>query len=464
MRSAHRFIISLLLLFADIGCFALTYWLVDQFQRHYPSLGPRFLDYHNLWINGTIWVLTAMYLGVYRAYFEYTMDQMMRQTWRTLIFQQLIVAVLLKINTGYFYLEQVIFIKIGLLLFLIFLVRFLIFQMDYRLENRVNHFNRIGIYGFNLEAIKLACQFELKYHGQRFAGIIDKEKVLTSSDDSLPVYIQVLRAIDYAKEANIRELFICVPSHYLQDLNYLFLEAEKKFIRLNIVPSLVDHRQWLYPIKQESDIKFISNRIKPLDSIQNRVLKRAFDVITSFLVICLILSWLFPLLAVCIKLSSKGPVIFKQQRTGRGNKVFWCYKFRSMRLNDSSDRDQAVKDDKRLTRIGAFLRKTSLDEFPQFINVFLGDMSVVGPRPHMLYHSETYQSMVEGFTFRHFVKPGITGLAQISGLRGEISSLGILQARIQKDIEYIESWHIIQDIKLCFLTIYFLVVGDENAY
>ncbi len=192
--------------------------------------------------------------------------------------------------------------------------------------------------------------------------------------------------------------------------------------------------------------------------------KRGFDILFSLFVIVFVLSWLYPVLAILIRLQSPGPVIFKQKRTGRGNQVFWCYKFRSMRVNSESDRQQALKDDKRLTRIGAFIRKTSLDEFPQFINVLLGQMSIVGPRPHMLYHSKTYQEMVEGFAFRHFVKPGITGLAQISGLRGEVNGVEILQARIQKDIEYIENWNLIHDIKICFLTIYFILVGDEQAY
>lgn len=464
MRSKQRFLGCILLLLADVSCFALTYQLVDKFQSYFPIRAPRFLDYHNVWVNATIWILVALYFGVYKAYVDYSMDDLMRQTWRALICQQLIVAVLLKMNMGHFYFEQVIFIKIGLLFFLIFLIRFMMFHIDFRLENRAHHFNRIGIYGLNLAAIELASQFEMKYHGRKFAGIINAEKVLTQTDDYLPVYMQVLRAIDYAEEANISELFVCVPSHHIHDLNYLFLEAEKKFVRLNIVPSSSDHRSWSYPIRQDLGVKFITNRFKPLDALQNRIIKRVFDILFSLLVIVIVLSWLYPILALLIKRESKGPVIFKQQRTGRGNRVFWCYKFRSMRVNDSSDRDQAVKEDKRLTRIGAFIRKTSLDEFPQFINVLLGDMSVVGPRPHMLYHSETYQRMVEGFTFRHFVKPGITGLAQISGLRGEVDGIEILQSRIQKDIEYIEHWSPIQDLKICFLTIYFLVVGDENAY
>lgn len=464
MRSGQRFLGAFFLLLVDIACFGLTYFLVDLFQAYFPSHGLRFMEYHNFWVNASIWGVVALYLGVYRAYVEYQLDVLMRQTWRALVFQQLIVAFFLKLNTGHFYFEQVIFIKVGLLFFFIFAVRFLLLRIDYIIENRSNHFNRIGIYGLNLDAIQLASQFEMQYHGRKFAGIINEEKVLSRSDDDLPMYIQVLRAIDYAQEVNIRELFVCVPTHYIHDLNYLFQEAEKKFVRLNIVPSAKDQRRWAYPVQQELGIHFITNRVKPLDSLANRMIKRGFDIVFSLLVIVLVLSWLYPILAVIIKLQSKGPVIFKQQRTGRGNKVFWCYKFRSMRVNDASDRVQAVKDDVRLTRIGAFIRKTSLDEFPQFINVLLGDMSVVGPRPHMLYHSQTYQRLVDGFTFRHFVKPGITGLAQISGLRGEVNGPEILQARIQKDIEYIEHWNLIQDVKICFLTIYFLVMGDENAY
>jgi len=464
MKANQRFLGSILLLLADLGCFALTYQLVDFFQRIYPQPGLRFLDHHNIWINGSIWACVAIYLGVYKAYMQYTLDVLLRQTWRAILIQQLIVACILKMNTGHFFFEEVIFIKIGLLLFFLFFVRLLLIRIDYYLENKANHFNRIGIFGMSLEAIQLASKFEMQYHGQKFAGIIEKDKVLSNSDLELPVYIQVLRAIDYAYETNIRELFICVPSHYIHDLNYLFHEAEKKFVRLHIVPSARDFRQWRYPIHREKDLRFISYRKNPLDNLVNRLIKRGFDILFSLLVIVLVLSWLYPILAILIRWQSPGPVIFKQKRTGRGNQVFWCYKFRSMRLNTESDRRQAVKDDQRLTAIGSFIRKTSLDEFPQFINVLLGDMSVVGPRPHMIYHSTTYQKLVEGFTFRHFVKPGITGLAQISGLRGEINGVEVLQARIQKDTEYIEHWDLIHDLKICFLTIYFLVMGDEHAY
>jgi putative colanic acid biosynthesis UDP-glucose lipid carrier transferase len=157
-------------------------------------------------------------------------------------------------------------------------------------------------------------------------------------------------------------------------------------------------------------------------------------------------------------------IIFKKLRSGENNQPFLCYKFRSMRLNNESDLQQMTKGDSRVTKIGQFIRKTSIDELPQFFNVLKGEMSVVGPRPHMLNHTKQYNELTENFMVRHFVKPGITGLAQIRGLRGEITDMKYMQERINVDIEYLENWDIISDIKICFLTFYSIIKGDEKAY
>lgn len=464
MRISDRLIICLFMIICDFSAFYVTYQLIDLFQVSFPSFGLRFLDSHNYWINTSIWLAVASYLGVYQAYVNYSLDELLRQTWRALIYQQVIVAFVVFINTGSFYLEQVILIKIGLLFFFIFSLRYVFIWIDYRLENRSTHFNRIGIFGLNQTAIRLARAIEMKYHGNKFAGIINESDVPRFGYDRVNPTEQIINAMYYAKQDNIRELFICFPSHLLPDINFLFMEAEKSFIRLHIIPSALEQRDYPYNFNSVIGVRYFTNRKKPLDEFTNRLFKRIFDVVFSLLVIIFILSWLYPILAILIKLQSEGPVLFKQQRTGRSNEVFWCYKFRSMRVNHQQDEKQAVKEDDRLTPIGRFIRKTSLDEFPQFWNVLLGDMSVVGPRPHMVYHTDQYQQLVEGFAFRHFVKPGITGLAQVTGFRGEIKHVEILQARINKDIEYIESWGLIQDFKICFLTIYFLIVGDEHAY
>jgi putative colanic acid biosynthesis UDP-glucose lipid carrier transferase len=177
-----------------------------------------------------------------------------------------------------------------------------------------------------------------------------------------------------------------------------------------------------------------------------------------------LLSWLTPLLAIIISLESKGPIFFRQKRNGIENKEFYCYKFRSMTLNNDADRFQASKNDMRITKVGRFIRRTSIDELPQFYNVFFGDMSVVGPRPHMVKHTNEYANKVDKYMLRHFVKPGITGLAQVRGYRGEIESEADILNRIKFDIFYIENWSLFLDIKIVFQTVLNAIKGEDKAY
>ncbi|UOR06507.1 sugar transferase [Hymenobacter aerilatus] len=192
--------------------------------------------------------------------------------------------------------------------------------------------------------------------------------------------------------------------------------------------------------------------------------KRAFDLVFASLVAALLLSWLLPLLAILIKLESRGPVLFKQLRTGKDGKPFYCYKLRTMYLNDDSDQRQASRGDSRITKIGGFLRKTSLDELPQFINVLRGEMSVVGPRPHMLQHTMIYSQVIDNFMERHAVVPGITGLAQVAGHRGETRETEAMVKRVHADIFYISNWSFWLDLKIVLLTIRQAVRGHENAF
>jgi putative colanic acid biosynthesis UDP-glucose lipid carrier transferase len=178
-----------------------------------------------------------------------------------------------------------------------------------------------------------------------------------------------------------------------------------------------------------------------------------------------VLSWLSVILAILIKLESKGPVFFKQKRNGLNYQLFGCYKFRSMNLNEVSDHVQVEqRDDPRITRIGKFIRKTSIDELPQFFNVLLGDMSVVGPRPIMRSHTEMYAQKIDKFMVRHLIKPGITGLAQTSGFRGSILNDKDIINRVRYDIFYIENWSILLEIKIIFMTLYNAIKGEEKAY
>ena len=201
----------------------------------------------------------------------------------------------------------------------------------------------------------------------------------------------------------------------------------------------------------------------PLDNRNSRFFKRAFDVFFSSMVIVFVISWLFPILCVLIKLSSKGPIFFMQDRTGINNKTFKCMKFRSMCISADADEKQATKDDVRITRVGRFLRKTNLDEFPQFFNVLFGQMSVVGPRPHMLKHTDQYSELIDHYKVRHYVKPGITGWAQVNGYRGETDVLWKMEKRVEYDMKYLENWTFLWDVKIIFLTIFGKKV-HKNAY
>lgn len=200
-----------------------------------------------------------------------------------------------------------------------------------------------------------------------------------------------------------------------------------------------------------------------LDSSQ-LVTKRIFEVFLVSIFLILVASWLFPLIALFIKLESKGPVFYKQLRHGQNNVPFYCIKFRSMKFEPEGQFKQATKGDCRVTKVGAFLRKSSLDELPQLINVLIGEMAIVGPRPHAIPMNKEFAEKMENFMCRHMVKPGITGLAQAKGYRGEINDMFDMNARLRYDLFYIKNWSFLFDIKIILLTFYSLIFKTENAY
>jgi len=230
--------------------------------------------------------------------------------------------------------------------------------------------------------------------------------------------------------------------------------CNEKGIKLRFIP---DNRRWLRSRGNKESLRnlmLINPQEIPLDGFYSRFFKRLFDLVFSGLIIVFIFSWLFLILGIWIKLNSKGPVLFVQKRTGINNRTFNCYKFRSMRVNKDADNIQATAKDNRLTPIGKFMRRTNIDEFPQFINVFLGQMSVAGPRPHMLKHTNEYKLSVESYLVRHYVKPGVTGWAQINGFRGETDELWKMEKRVEYDLEYIENWSFWWDLEIIFHTIF----------
>ncbi|MBE9585795.1 undecaprenyl-phosphate glucose phosphotransferase [Mucilaginibacter sp. JRF] len=271
-------------------------------------------------------------------------------------------------------------------------------------------------------------------------------------------------SINYAINNRVDEIFCTLPSTEAKKIEMLMLEADKNLIRFKFIPDYYDYGIKPTLIQSFGHIPVISIRPEPLENILNRAIKRIFDISFSLFIILFVFSWLFPILAIIIKMQSKGPVFFVQARSGRDNKSFNCYKFRSMKVNNDSDNKQATKNDDRVTKIGKFMRKTSLDELPQFFNVLIGNMSVVGPRPHMLKHTEEYSALIDRFMVRHFLKPGITGWAQVRGLRGETKTTEDMMARVEADVWYLENWSFLLDLKIIFLTFWNAVRGEENAY
>ncbi len=265
-------------------------------------------------------------------------------------------------------------------------------------------------------------------------------------------------------ENSVDEIFCALPVSASSKIEALMRDADKNLIRFKIIPEYYIHSKRSMSVQNFDHIPVITTRAEPLENLMNRAIKRLFDIAFSTCIILFVLSWLFPILAIIIKWQSKGPVFFVQLRSGRDNLPFKCFKFRSMRVNSDSDKKQATRNDSRVTKIGALMRRTSLDELPQFFNVLIGGMSVVGPRPHMLSHTEEYSALIDQFMVRHFLKPGITGWAQVNGFRGETKTTDDMLGRVEADVWYLENWSFLLDLKIVFLTVWNTAKGEENAF
>ena len=341
--------------------------------------------------------------------------------------------------------------------------RFLYLGIKHYLKMQNSLINRVVILGFNDTAKRMAAYFEEDGINIQLLGFIEDEKNVNELTN-YPILTEICNTIKIAKQLNVQEIYSTIAPEENKYIYKLMNDAEKMCIRFKIVPNLSIFFRKPIVVDYIRDLPVLSQRSDPMEDVGNRVKKRLMDVIVSLLVIVFILSWMIPILGLLILLESRGPLLFAQLRTGRNDKPFYCLKFRSMRFNRESDSKQATKNDSRVTKIGAFIRRTSLDEFPQFINVLKGDMSLVGPRPHMIKHTTDFSNMVDHYMVRQFLKPGITGWAQINSLRGEITNPVQLKMRIASDLWYLENWNIWLDLRIIFLTVYHVFAKDEFAY
>jgi putative colanic acid biosynthesis UDP-glucose lipid carrier transferase len=322
---------------------------------------------------------------------------------------------------------------------------------------------KVLILGYNDTAKKLATHFEQDGLNTQIIGYIENEENIEELSH-YPVLANINDTLRIAKELNAQEIFSTITpeqNKYIYDLMY---QSEKECIRFRIVPNLSVFITRDVHIEYFGDLPILSLRKEPLDDVGNRIKKRAIDIAVSSCATLFILSWLIPLVGLLVFLESGRPIFFRQLRTGKNKRPFYCWKFRSMKPNSDADIKQATHNDNRITALGKFLRKTSLDEFPQFLNVLRGEMSLVGPRPHMIKHTSDYSKVVDEYMVRQFIKPGITGWAQINGYRGEITNPDQIKMRVNKDLWYLENWTLWLDVRILFLTVYYIIKGDKRAY
>lgn len=336
-------------------------------------------------------------------------------------------------------------------------------------RSKGNNYRRIIILGAGTIAKELYETINANsFYGYKFYGFFDDREASDYKVDPDLVKGKIDDVYQFSKEENIDEIFCALPAGDDRKALPIIQFAEKNMIRCFLVPDFkrfIKKKVVLTFLGDVSDtIPIITLRDEPLLYWPNKTLKRLFDIVASSIFLVTIFPLLFIVVGTIIKLTSPGPIFFKQTRTGKDAEDFTCYKFRTMMVNEDSDSVQATKGDARVTKIGAFLRKTNLDEMPQFINVLLGNMSIVGPRPHMLKHTEVYSELINEYMVRHFAKPGITGWAQVTGFRGETKDLEDMEGRIKRDVWYIENWSFWLDIKIIFLTVFNMLKGEENAY
>lgn len=325
------------------------------------------------------------------------------------------------------------------------------------------NFKRVVIVGAGKNGMELyrAMRDDIS-SGFNILGFFDDNLALK---DILPSYLGTTDKVEeFAIAKDIDEIYCTLPGTNDEKILRMLNFAEKQMIRFYIVPEFYRNVKKSMVMEFLESVPLLTIRREPLQAFYNWALKRSFDLVFSSVVLCTIFPILYVLIGFLIKRSSPGPIFFKQKRTGLYGHDFECYKFRTMRVNDQADTMQAVKDDPRKTKIGDFLRRTNLDEFPQFINVFKGDMSVVGPRPHMLKHTEQYSALIDKYMVRHLVKPGVTGWAQVTGYRGETKTLEQMVGRVKRDVWYIENWTFFLDLKIIVVTLVNMFRGDKNAY
>lgn len=402
------------------------------------------------------WFTIAIYLGFYEVYRYTKVIAILNCALKQFVLFSIFCLALELYYSDFYFQKRVVFfvfIAIAIVLFFKFSIYFLLrkFRVLYGGNSR-----SVVLLG-NSKSIDPLKNFftENPDYGYRLTKVFNLE---SNKDES------VQECLSYVLFSKTDEIYCSMADLSDNQINDVIDFADNNLKTLKFIPNEKQIFSRTAKFEYYDYIPVISLRKILQDETINKIIKRVFDIVFSTLIIVGLLSWLMPILALIIKSESKGPLFFVQKRNGLNYKEFNCYKFRSMFINNTSDTDLASKNDVRITKVGKFIRKTSIDELPQFFNVLVGDMSVVGPRPHMVSVANLYALQVDKFMVRHFVKPGITGLAQTKGYRGEVETDEDIINRVKYDIFYMENWSILLDIEIIFKTIYHIIKGDKKAF
>ena len=449
IKKYSRFIRPIIVVIDIIIITSVLYYFSDQ-----GYLNSEFLIYINL-----VWLFIAYFTKFYNVY-RYTHIAGL-VTYLLSQFSIFILAFFTYFSIfreGEVINEQFNIILSFTLLITFFKLFFFFILKSYRLSGK--NYRNVIVFGSSKSAKNVIDLFKSKQDlGYRFFGFFADKK-----DESDKYLGDINAGLIYASKEQIDEFYCESDSISKQQLRVIRNYCSKNNVDFNLIPEEKDIYSKDLKLTHYGTIPILKPKKLPFEKIETHIFKRCFDIFFSLLVCVFLLSWLLPILWIVVKLNSKGKFLFKQLRDGVDGNQFYCYKIRSMKVNTLADKIATTIDDDRVTSVGAFLRKTSLDELPQFFNVLKGDMSVVGPRPHMNIQTKKYLVEIENYLFRNSVKPGITGLAQVNGYRGEISKKSDIDHRVKLDVFYIENWSFFLDIKIIGLTILNVFKGQDKAY
>lgn len=405
------------------------------------------------------WILISYATGYYKVYRYTHLTRLI-----TLIFTHFMVYLLSFLSYFTLFKEGVLVnnqLKVFSLTFVIIVaIKFFIFLFLKKYRSTGNNVRNVVVFGHHTVAKKMNTLFKARPDlGYRFAGFFYEQSEVSSK--YLGTYEDGFAFI----VANAVNEIYCQASKFNQEkITKIRTFAKHHNIDFKIIPENKAIYSKNFNLEYYGTIPILKPKKLPFELLETHIIKRTFDILFSIIVCVLVLSWILPIIFIFQRLDSKGPFFFKQKRDGVNGKQFFCLKIRSMEDNSTSDIISASKNDKRVTRVGAFLRKSSLDELPQFLNVLKGDMSVVGPRPHMNLQTKKYVKEIDNYLIRNSVKPGITGLAQIRGFRGEVVKKADIENRVRMDIFYIENWSFLLDLKIIIQTFLNFFKKEEKAY